>query len=369
MTTSIYRASPRKVREWTIDAITSGCVPMVKGPPGIGKSAIMQSIADEFRLKMVDHRLSTSSPEDLSGLPDFERGDVGQETKATFRPFDIFPTRGTPLPDGKDGWLLFLDEANSGLKEVQAASYKLVLDRMTGQLHLHDNVAIALAGNLATDRAIVNPLSTAMQSRLVHILMEVSFREWWEDVALPQDYDPRIKGYLAWKGEASLMNFDPNHDDETFPCPRTWEFMNRMIKGKTFKEITEDDPQQPGKKRTRHEMDGKIGLYAGTIGQGEAVSFVQYCKVTQDIITIVDIIKDPTGCKVPQSAEMKWGQITHLIDQVDDQNFADVCTYINRYDLSFKVLFYRTMTKKNPQLKMHPAFIKAAIELARYLYD
>lgn len=369
MSISIYRASPRKVREWAIDALSSGCVPFVKGSPGIGKSSIFRSIADEFVLKMIDHRISTSQPEDFTGLPDFERNDVGGGIKATFRPFDIFPTAGTPLPKGKDGWLLFLDEANSGMKEVQAASYKLTLDRQIGQFDLHDKVLVAMAGNLNTDKAIVNSLSTAMQSRLVHIIMEVNFREWWEDVAIPQAYDERIRGYLAWKGEKSLMNFDPNHDDETFPCPRTWEFMNRLIKGKTFKEITEADPQNPGKNRTSHEMDGKIGLYAGTIGQGEAVSFVQYCKVTQDLITIDRILADPRGCPVPNSAEMKWGQISHLMDKITDKNFADMTIYIDRYDLSFKVLFYRTIMSSQPNLKQHPSFIKVALSMAKYLYD
>lgn len=371
MSARMFKATPRKVREWALDAMMSGCVPMVKGSPGIGKSAIFRSIAQEHKLSMKDHRLSTAAPEDLSGLPDFERPlDVASgPVTATFRPFDLFPIVGTKIPAGKDGWLLFLDEFNSAPKEVQAAAYKLVLDRQVGQHDLHERVLIACAGNLATDKAITNNLSTAMQSRLVHITMEVSFQEWWEDVAIPQQYDERVRGYLAWKGEGSLMKFDPNHQDETFPCPRTWEFLNRMITGKTFAQITENDPTNPGKTRTRHEIDGKIGLFAGAIGESEAVSFAQYCKVTQDLITIKEILADPTGCPVPQSAEMKWGQISHLLDKITDQNFADITTYIDRYDIAFKVLFYRTVTKTNPTLRHHPAFIAAGLKLAKWLAD
>lgn len=368
MSATLYKAGPRQVREWTVDALTSGCVPFIKGSPGIGKSAIMRSISKEFMLKLVDHRLSTSSPEDLSGLPDFERNDVGPTT-ATFRPFDLFPIEGMPLPQGKDGWLIFLDELNSAPKEVQAAAYKLILDRQVGQYNLHKNVLVSCAGNLATDKAIVNNLGTAMQSRLIHITMEVSFKEWFEDVAVPENYDERIRGYLTWKGINSLMNFDPDHDDDTFPCPRTWEFMNRMISGKTYSEITEPDPQNPGKSRSYHQMDSKIGLYAGTIGQSEAVSFVQYCKVTQDIISIQDILADPSGAKVHDTAEMKYGQIAHLMDKIKPDNFADVCTYVQRYDLPFRVLFFKTVTKTNTDLLSHPALIKAALELAKWLYD
>lgn len=368
MSQTIYTATPRKAREWAMDAMLAGLTPFIKGSPGIGKSAIMRSIAKEWNLELLDHRLSTSAPEDLSGLPDFERNGEGPTT-ATFRPFDLFPIEGTPLPKGKDGWLIFLDELNSAPKEVQAAAYKLILDRQVGQHNLHGNVMLAAAGNLITDKAIVTNLGTAMQSRLVHIVMEANFEEWWEDVALAQNYDFRVKGYLAWKKMKALMNFDPNHEEESFPCPRTWEFMHRMLDGKTFKEVTENDPHNPGKTRVRHEMDGKIGLFSGTIGQGEAVSFVQYCKVTHDLITIKEIVKDPTGAKVPKSAEMMWGQMIHVIEHVDDKNFADVCTYISRYDLTFRVLFFRSIVAKMPELKSHPAFIRSSIELAKYLYD
>ena len=65
-----------------------------------------------------------------NGLPKFE------DNKATFVPFDIFPLSDWKLPEGKEGWLLFLDEFNSASKAVQAASYKLILDRCIGGTRL-----------------------------------------------------------------------------------------------------------------------------------------------------------------------------------------------------------------------------------------
>jgi hypothetical protein len=371
MSNTIFEATPRKTREYIVDALSAGLVPMVKGPPGIGKSAIFKSVADEFNLHLIDHRGSTAQPEDYTGLPDFDRSllDVGGPIRATFRPFDIFPIEGVPLPKGKDGWLVFLDELNSAEREVQAASYKLILDRKVGQFNLHPNVLVGGAGNRSIDKAIVNDLGTAMQSRLIHIQMIVSFKEWYEDVALVQGYDERTRGYLQWKGESSLMNFKPDHDDETFACPRTWEFLDRMIRGKTFTEITQPDPRNLGKTLSYHEMDGKTGLYAGTVGQAEAASFVQYCKVTKDLITVDDVCADPMGVKIHNLAEMCYAQITHLVDKVEASNFADVCKYIDRYDLTYRVIFYQAVAKTQPQLNSHPAKIRASIQLAKYLYD
>ena len=76
-------------------------------------------------------------------------------------------TGGQRQPTYYAGWLLFLDEFNSASVAVQAASYKIVLDRMVGKGHLHKNVAVVCAGNLESDGAIVEQMSTPLQSRLV----------------------------------------------------------------------------------------------------------------------------------------------------------------------------------------------------------
>ena len=67
----------------------------------------VKSIADEYGMELLDIRLSTCAPEDLTGLPMFENG------VAKFQPFDMFPLQSTPVPEGKNGWIIFLDEFNS----------------------------------------------------------------------------------------------------------------------------------------------------------------------------------------------------------------------------------------------------------------
>ena len=118
---SAYKCTPRQVRKHIIHCMQAGLVPFIQSSPAMGKSAIVASIAKEYGLELIDHRLSTSAPEDLTGLPHFREGAAGH-TVAEFVPFDTFPTEGTPIPEGKNGWLLFLDEMNSATKMVQAAA-------------------------------------------------------------------------------------------------------------------------------------------------------------------------------------------------------------------------------------------------------
>lgn len=339
---TIYECTPRQTAEFVEDAICAGLVPFVRSSPGMGKSSIMKAVFEKLQLEMIDHRLSTSEPTDLTGLPFFENG------KAKFMPFEeLFPLEHLKIPEDKQGWGIFLDEANSASKMVQAASYKLILDRMVGQHRLHPNTVITMAGNLDTDGAITTRIGTALQSRVVHIKMRTDFKEWLEDVAVPNNYDPRIIAYLNWKPSA-LNDFKPDHKNDTFCCPRTWEFMNRLIQS--------------------HELsDSKVPLYVGTISPGVAVDFVQYTKVYANLPSIRSIIADPTGAIIPNDAASKWGVTMKVASETDKDNFADLGTYMDRFPIENRILYYRSVVARSPLLQSHPAFIKAMVNLSQYL--
>lgn len=369
-----YRCTPRQVKKFAIRIMASGRVPMVESSPAMGKSAIFAQIAREYNLKLIDHRLSTSAPEDLSGLPHFENG------FARFMPFDTFPTEGMDLPlwPGETerkydaagncincyaGWLLFLDEFNSATKMVQAACYKLILDKMVGQNKLHPAVMMACAGNLSTDRAIVNTVGTAMQSRLIWLTMELNFDEFMEDVALPQKWDSKLIAYHYYTRGAKLHDFRPDHDEKTFCAPRTWEFVNDLLKGQDYQMITRSDGTQ------YWAMEEEAPLYAGTITAGTALEFISFCKVIANLPKIKEIVDDPSGTPVPKNSELKWGTITHLLEYADEANFAEIATYIGRFTNEFRVLFFRGLLLQKPELRQHSAFKKSMIDISRFMND
>lgn len=344
----LLSVNTRELKTMLSVCMESNLVPMIHGSPGIGKSAVTHSVADDYRLHLIDHRLSTAAPEDQTGLP-FRDGD-----RARFMPFaDLFPIAGDNLPgvfkrsDGTftkpthDGWLLFLDEINSAPKSVMASAYKLILDRMTGQHKLHDNVMIIAAGNLKTDRAITNDIGTALQSRMVHLELRVDHRIWMEDVALKNGYDDRIVGFLSMFPD-KLMDFRPDHNDRTFCCPRTWEFMNRLL------------TQLDGSPRAV--TNAHAALYAGTITSGVATEFLTYCKHAAEMIRLEDVLANPKECRVPYEAAVKYATTTHLLTNANEKNIGPVLEYISRYDASFKIMFARQLAVRHQALAGHPAF-------------
>jgi hypothetical protein len=206
---------------------------------------------------------------------------------------------------------------------------------------------ITAAGNLNTDKAITNIISTAMQSRVIHLEMEINFREWLEDIALAENYDNRIIAYLSMY-ESKLMDFSPDHNEKTFCCPRTWEFVNKLIQGK---EVTTD----------------KAPLLAGTITSGVAVDFIQFTRVYSQLPKLVDVLNDPANCLLPIDTSGRWGMICHLMEKVDASNLGKISEYIDRFSIDFRVLFYRSILIKHKTLRHHPSFIKAMSSISSYL--
>lgn len=344
MSNEFLTSTPRATYNALQRIVSAGCVPYVESSPGLGKSALAKKLAKEYNLKLIDHRLSTSTPEDLSGLPRFN-----EKGEAVFAPFaELFPLSYTPIPDGYDGWLILLDEFPSASREVQAAAYKLVLDRMVGQHDLHDRCVIMCAGNRRSDRAIVNPIGTAMASRLIHISMVASFKEWLEDVAMVQKYDARIVAFLS-QYPARLDNFNPESVEKTFACPRTWEFANRLIQGHL---VTDEDTV----------------LLAGAIGQGVAIEFVQFCKVFGEIPTKDEILANPLTVAVPTTAQRCWAVTSMLMEHVDDKTAGPLTQYIDRLSADFRLLFYKGVNIRNPKMIQNPVFKKALFELSQYMY-
>jgi hypothetical protein len=211
---------------------------------------------------------------------------------------------------------------------------------------------ITAAGNLATDRAIVNQISTAMQSRVVHLELEISFEEWMHDVALKNNYDARIIGFLS-QWPSKLMDFNPSHSEKTFACPRTWEFVDRLCKLPNWQgDLTEKAP-----------------LLTGTLTSGIATEFITFSKVWKELINITEVVRDPKNCRIPSNASTKWATIAHLMENINPLNFDDVATYVNRDDfgISFRILFFRSVMVRQPDLRQHPAFARAMSELSKYL--
>src|SRR5262249_46014036 len=143
--------------------------PFIWGPPGIGKSALVRESADLLSLPCVTLLGTQIAPEDLIGVPRLRS--VDGERGVT----EFCPPRAIVR---SEAYLLFIDELNSAVPDVQKAFYSLILDRRLGDYVLPEGSRVVGAGNRAEDRALVRPMATALANRMVHVALHADAEAW-----------------------------------------------------------------------------------------------------------------------------------------------------------------------------------------------
>jgi hypothetical protein len=182
------------------------------GPPGIGKSSLVQQFAAEVGLPCISLLGSQLAPEDLIGVPQIVDG------VSRFCPPSMI-ARSEP-------YCLFLDELNACTHEVQKAFYSLIHERRIGEYALPPGSIVIGAGNRAQDSAIVKPMSSALLNRMVHVHLKVSHRDWLEWAA-GSGIHYLVIDYIQTRPD-HLWSQAPKHE-EPFSTPRSWHMLSDAL--------------------------------------------------------------------------------------------------------------------------------------------
>lgn len=327
----------RAARALVERVISAGRVPIVTGPPGVGKSDMYASIARDFNLKLIDIRLTAHDPADMNGYPcpNRERG------RTEFLPIDLIPLEGDPLPkdaNGKEmeGWLVLYDELPNAEPDMMKAAYKVLLDRMIGNRKIHPQVLQAAAGNRDVDNCGVNPFPAALESRMIHLEVK-SDPEGWLLWAEKNGVDHRVTSYIQFSPE-SLNNFEPDHVDKTYACERTWHMCSDLV---------EDDTVIDRKTFTP--------LISGTVGRAEAINFLTYADVKKDMPTYNQVATKPATAPLPSEPAVLSAVVGMVANGAQAADLDNVVEYIERLPGEFQMLTARSMFRRKPELISEPA--------------
>jgi hypothetical protein len=235
------------------------------GPPGIGKSEVVQEVADELKGHVIDLRMAQMEPTDIRGIPFFNK-DINKMDWAA--PVD--------LPDDEFASqfpivVLFLDEMNSAPPAVQAAGYQLILNRRVGKYKLPDNVVIVAAGNRDSDKGVTYRMPMPLANRFLHLEMRADFTA-WQNWAVNKGIHKDVVGYLSF-AKQDLYDFDSKSASRAFATPRSWCFVSDLL----------DD-------EAGIDTDTLFNLVAGAVGEGLAVKFAAHRKIAGKMPEPSDIL-------------------------------------------------------------------------------
>ena len=292
------------------------------GQPGVGKSSVLKSIAEEDGLELSDLRLSLLDPVDLRGFP-YRDGNTMR-----WAPADMLPQ------DPNSRGILFLDEMNAAPPATQAAAYQLVLDRRIGAYELPPGWTIIAAGNRDGDSGVTYTMPAPLANRFIHEEFEVDFDDWtrW---ALQAGIRTEVLNFIRFRPEL-LNHFDP--DQRSFPTPRSWQFVS---------DILSDGSEDP---------EVENGMIAGAVGKGATAEFKAFLRIYRDLPNPDAVLLAPQQAKVPTDPATLYALCGALSVRATENNFDRFMVYADRIKPEFQVLMVRDAVVRNKDLANTQAF-------------
>lgn len=189
---------------------------LLRGPTGIGKSAVVRQFADAIGLPMIDVRTAVMQEGDFNGIPNIERiRETGIASNAMYGWF----TRAC-----KEAVVLFLDEFPRAMLPVLQGSLQLVLDRElsndeTGKPYrLHPETRVIAAGNFGEEYE-GEDLDPAMLRRFLVLDLDPTADEWIDWAK--GEVDPIMVEFI--KEHRQFLRGDPKaNPGSVCPNPATW---------------------------------------------------------------------------------------------------------------------------------------------------
>lgn len=347
--------SPSQMKIFVMNNLMIREIPYIAGPPGIGKSDLVFQIGEEFNLKVLDIRLSQMLPEDLTGLPSLDE----TTGKARYNPFDTFPMETDTVPDGYDGWLIFLDELSSASEEVMAAIYSLLLGHRIGGKKVHEKALIVGAGNRSTDSAIARPLPDTIITRMLPAEMKVSSKDWikWAN-DLPKDQcSESVISFITKYPDMLVGTVDPSKRDEleTYQTPRGW--------GKMFKIVNLHEKQSAKNNITKKDAagipqptsQGAIitpaiqAMMFSAVGTIAAQAFKEHYDESMQLPFPWEVAQSPSSSKIPSTTAGKAELTQNLAEffiETTEQSRNSLLQFMNRMDSEHSSLFAHILMEK-----------------------
>ena len=194
---------------------------MLHGRPGIGKTQIVQDLAQRIGARLYDLRLTTIEPQDLRGLPFF---DFDAKRTIWFRPEDLPDDPSNPA-------ILFLDELTAASPLLQPTVYGLLQERRVGQHVLPHSCMVIAAGNTVDDGAIAYDMGTALSDRLVHLNVTAQADDWVTHFAVPRGLHPAVTAFIRTRPDL-LDTIEPalRRGDVIACTPRSWERVSQILR-------------------------------------------------------------------------------------------------------------------------------------------
>lgn len=204
---------------------------LLMGPPGIGKTAIMEQAAAECGIALVSYTITHHTRQSAIGLPFLTQRTYGgaEHTITEYTMSEIIASVYDKMEEtGLREGILFIDEINC-VSETLAPTMLQFLQRKTFGSHaVPEGWVIVAAGNPPEYNKSVRDFDVVTLDRLKRIDVEENY-EVWKKYAYRRCIHPAILSYLDIKKQ-HFYAFETTVDGQSFVTARGWEDLSQFLR-------------------------------------------------------------------------------------------------------------------------------------------
>lgn len=201
------------------------------GPPGIGKTAIMQQIASELGIGLVSYSMTHHTRQSALGLPYITQKTYGEKkysvseytmSEIIASVYDLMEETG--LREG----ILFLDEINCVSETLAPSMLQFLQYKIFGRHRVPDGWIVVTAGNPPEYNNSVRVFDTVTWDRLKRIDIEPDYQI-WKEYANDRGVHPSILTYLDIKS-SDFYRVETTVEGKSIVTARAWLNLSDMIR-------------------------------------------------------------------------------------------------------------------------------------------
>ena len=215
--------------EYVIPSIRQRPVLLI-GPPGVGKTQIMEQISRECRVGLISYTITHHTRQSAVGLPFIEKKMYGDREYAVteYTMSEIVASIYNRMEEtGLKEGILFIDEINCVSETLAPTMLQFLQCKTFGSHKIPEGWIIAAAGNPPEYNKSVREFDVVTLDRIKRIDVEPDLAV-WKEYAYAENIHPAIISYLSIKGQ-NFCQIETTVDGKLFATPRGWEDLSQLI--------------------------------------------------------------------------------------------------------------------------------------------
>ena len=241
--------------EYQIPAIRQRPI-LLMGPPGIGKTQIMEQIARECQIGLVSYTITHHTRQSAIGLPFIKEKTFGEQTFSVteYTMSEIIASvyekiEKTGLREG----ILFIDEINCVSETLAPMMLQFLQCKTFGNQKVPEGWIIVTAGNPPEYNKSVREFDVVTLDRIKKIDVEADF-EVWKEYAYEQGIHPAVISYLELRRK-NFYRIENTVDGKLFATARGWEDLSRLLQ--VYESLGKDLDREVVKQYIQHPLIAK----------------------------------------------------------------------------------------------------------------